>query len=275
MFKQRVIRRFPFLLSLRKAQRRVFFYAKMCLDGNHYAKTKSPELLPVCVYEASTCLINPHTGFDMKYQMNKVFNLRLAAKPINRIIIRPQETCSFWKLVKKADKADFKQGLSVEYGKLVTVKGGGLCHLSNFLFWMFLHTPLTIVERHAHRIKDFPSPDKDSPDAVDATVSEGWLDLKVKNQTDQTFQVELKFEGERLHGRILADKPMPYRYEVINRDKTYFKKGNKLFEQISLYRQCLDIQSGLVHSEERLHTDVFEIGYPLSEETEFKETKVS
>lgn len=270
-----MIQQFPFLLLLRKAQRRLFFYAKMRLDGNRYAKTKPVEPLRICVYEASTCLINPNTGFDMKYQENKVFNLRLAAKPINGIMLQPQETFSFWQLVRKANKADFRKGLSVEYGKLVTVKGGGLCHLSNFLFWMFLHTPLTIVERHPHRIKDFPSPDEDDPDGVDATVSEGWLDLKVKNQTDLTYQIELNFDGKYLHGRILADKALPYRCEVVNKDKMYFKENGKLFERVSVYRQNLDSKSGLVRSEARLHTDVFEIGYSLSDEAEFQETKVS
>ena len=275
MFKQRVMQLFPFLLMLRKVQRRLFFYAKMCFDGNCYAQTKPVESLPICVYEASTSLINPNTGFDMKYQENKVFNLRLAAKPINGIILQPQETFSLWQLVRKVNKSAFKEGLSVEYGKLVTVKGGGLCHLSNFLFWMFLHTPMTIVERHPHRLKDFPSPDENDPDGVDATVSEGWLDLKVKNETDLTYQIELEFDGKYLCGRILANKALPNRYEVINKDKMYFKEGGKLFERVSVYRQSLDVQSGLVRSEERLHTDVFEIGYSLSDDAEFQEAKVS
>jgi vancomycin resistance protein VanW len=211
----------------------------------------------------------------MTYQENKVFNLRLAAEPINGITIRPHETFSFWQLVRKARKADFKHGLSVEYGKLVAVKGGGLCHLSNFLFCMFLHTPLTIIERHGHRVKDFPSPDENEPDGVDATVSEGWLDLKVRNQTNLTYQIELEFDGTFLNGRILASEALSCRYEVINRDKLYFNKGEKLFKQVSVCRQSLDVKSGIVRSEEQLHTDVFEIGYPLSDETELQETKVS
>ncbi len=275
MIKQCVIRLFPFLLSLRKAQRKFFFYAKMRWDGSRYAGTKSAEALSYCAYEAGTNLINLHTGFDLKYQENKVFNLRLAAQPIDGIMIRPFETFSFWQLVRKADRAHFKPGLSVEYGRLVPVKGGGLCHLSNFLFWMLLHTPLTVSERHPHRVKDFPSPDEDDLDGVDATVSEGWLDLKLENNTDMTFQIALKFDADDLYGRILTNRPMSYRFEVVNRDKTYFRKDEKLFEQVSVYRQRYDALSGLICSEERLYTDLFEIGYPLPEESDCQEAKVS
>jgi vancomycin resistance protein VanW len=247
----------------------------MFFDKNRYARTKLPSPLPVCVYDARTCLINQNTGFDMKYQENKVFNLRLAAEPINGIVIRPQESFSFWQLVKKVRRAAFKEGLSAEYGKLVTVKGGGLCHLSNFLFWMFLHTPLTIQERHPHHTKDFPSPDKSEPDGVDATVSEGWLDLKVRNQTALTLQISLNFDGPFMYGRILANGAVPYRYKIFNRDKMFFKEAGKVFEQVSVCRQSIDPQSGRIHSENQLYTDVFEIGYTLPDETELQEMKVS
>jgi vancomycin resistance protein VanW len=205
----------------------------------------------------------------MQYQENKIFNLRLAAKTMNGLLIRPQETFSFWQLVRSAKKhGRYRKGLSVEYGKLTTVKGGGLCHLSNFLFWIFLHSPLTIVERYSHRIKDFPSPDANEPDGVDATVSEGWLDLKVKNETERTFQIDLSFVDSVLYGQLLTDQALPYRYEIYNRDKLFFKQDKKIYEQVSVCRQRIDCKLGEVQPEQLLYTDVCEIGYPLPEETD-------
>ena len=269
MKRKRVTQLFPFLLPIRRAQRKFCFYLQMFFDANRYAKAKASKLFEFCAYKSETNLLNENTGFDMRYQENKIYNLQLAAKTINGLLIRPQETFSFWQLVKNAEQnGRFKHGLSVEYGKLTTVKGGGLCHLSNFLFGMFLHLPLKIVERHPHRIKDFPSPDADEPDGVDATISEGWLDLKVKNETDLTFQIELSFAGSVLCGRLLTNRVMTYRYEVVNRDKLFFKRDNKIFEQVSVCRQCIDDAAGEIHPEEFLYTDVFEIGYPLSEETD-------
>ena len=34
--------------------------------------------------------------------------------------------------------------------------GGGLCQLSNLIYWMTLHTPLTITERYRHSYDVFP-----------------------------------------------------------------------------------------------------------------------
>ena len=51
------------------------------------------------------------------------------------------------------------------------------------IFWLFLHAPLTILERHGHDRKDFPEPPSDALLGVDATIYEGWLDLKVRNDT--------------------------------------------------------------------------------------------
>ncbi len=268
MKRKRITQLLPFLLPIRRAQRKLCFYLKMHFDANRYAKTKASRLFECCAYKSETNLLNENTGFDMRYQENKIFNLQLAAKTIDGLLIRPQETFSFWQLVRSAERKErFKEGLCVEYGKLTTVKGGGLCHLSNFLFWMFLHSPLMVVERHPHRIKDFPSPDADEPDGVDATISEGWLDLKVKNETGFTFQIDLCFAGAVLYGRLLTDQAMPCRYEVVNRDKLFFKRDAKIYEQVSVCRQCID-DAGNMNREELLHTDVFEIGYSLPEETD-------
>lgn len=274
MKRRRITQLFPFLLPIRRTQRKLFFYTKMYFDRNHYAKAKAPEFLPFCIYETKSKLLNENTGFDMKYQENKLFNLRLAAEPVNGILIRPGEVFSFWQRVRYAEKNErYKDGLCVVDGELVTVPGGGLCHLSNLLFWLFLHTPLTIVERHPHQIKDFPSPDKDEPDGVDATVSEGWLDLKVKNNTNLTFQIKISLNGPYIYGSIFTDQAIGHRYEIINREKSYFKKEGKTFERISVCQQKIDIKSKQVISENLLYTDGCEVGYPLPKETAIAEEK--
>ena len=65
-------------------------------------------------------------------------NLKLAAAPIHRVLIRPGETFSFWMLVRGADrKQRYLDGLNLENGRIVGSYGGGLCQLSNLLFWLF------------------------------------------------------------------------------------------------------------------------------------------
>jgi len=268
MSKKHITQRFPFLLPLRIAQRKAFFYAGMRFDGHAYAKTIHNELLLHKLFSADNELYNANTGFDMVYQENKVFNLKLAAKTLNGLLIKPGETFSFWKAVRHADKyTAYKDGLTVINGKLVTAPGGGLCQMSNLLFWVFLHSPLTIVERHTHRIKDFPTMRSAEPEGVDATVSEGWLDLKIKNETGATFQIGLDFDNTSITGSLCTNKAMPFIYEIDGKDLSYFRKNDTVYQIISVYRREIGVDKGNVLSENLLYKNSCAIGYELPDGT--------
>lgn len=259
---------FPFLLPIRVMQRKICFYIKMWLDGRRYAKTIHERPLPYQLFKTSSALYNRNTGFDMIYQENKVFNLKLAAKTLNGLLIKPGETFSFWQAVRYADKhIPYKDGLTVTNGKLVASPGGGLCQMSNLLFWVFLHSPLTIVERHTHKVREFPTLRKDEPEGVDATVSEGWLDLKVENKTDMTFQLGIGFDEENIFGRLSTERDLAYMYQIEGKDLTYFRKDNKIFEKISIYRSRIAPDTHETLSESLLYENLCEIGYRLPDDT--------
>lgn len=263
MSRKRLTQVFPFLLPLRLWQRKKCYYLKMRLDQNRYASTRA-EPFPYELAADRSLLINEHTGADIRYQYNKVHNLRLASAAVNRVVIRPGETFSLWWLVRHADRKEkFMDGLCVRDGRLTAVYGGGLCQLSNTLFWLFLHTPLTIVERHMHKIKEFPNPSESDPCGVDATILEGWLDLRARNDTGQPLQIELAQDDTWYYGRILTPYPPGKRYDVVNRNLHYFQKDGKTWESVQVVRRALDIKSGAVLSEEALYTNVCEIGYAV------------
>ena len=263
MPRKSLTQRFPFLLPLRKWQRKKCFYLKMHFDKNKYAKERAAELLPHAVYDSSSLLLNESSGFDMKFQRNKVHNLKLAAKTLDGILILPGETFSFWQLVRWADRQEpYKDGLVSVNGKITGSYGGGLCQLSNLLFWLFLHTPLTILERHGHTVQSFPSTTKELPEGTDATVSEGWLDLKVRNDTDNTFQIILRFDEEYMYGKILSQNPVETTYTVINSSVTYSKQDGKNYQLASVSRIEEDRKSGR-KTEKELYVNRCEIAYEL------------
>ncbi|MPN43049.1 Vancomycin B-type resistance protein VanW [bioreactor metagenome] len=201
-----------------------------------------------------------------------MFNLKLAAATLDTVVIKPHETFSFWKLARYADRdIPFKDGLTVIDGKLITAPGGGLCQMSNLLFWMFLHTSLTIIERHGHNVKDFPEPPSDALIGVDATVSEGWLDLKVKNETETAFQISIVFDEERIIGRIFTDKDTGYAYEVTNGQPLYYRRSGKIFEEVDVIQTVISTPSGECVSSKRLYRNKCEIGYQLPDGTEIVE----
>lgn len=269
MSRKRLTQIFPFLLPLRLWQRKKCFYLKMRTDKNRYSESVGYSLLPCEIFRYSCGMINQKSGFDIKYQLNKVHNLKLAAGKINRILIKPGETFSFWLTVKDADKeVPYKDGLDLTDGKLRGAYGGGLCQLSGLLYWLFLHTPLEITERHRHSIEAFPSASDELPAGTDATVHEGWLDLKAYNGTDSTFQIAIDFEENKITGLILSDREREFEYDIFNREKNYIKKDGKIFLDCTVDRVKTNIRSGEARTS-FLYRNICEIRYPLPEDTRF------
>lgn len=263
MSRKRLTQRFPGLIPLRQAQRKACFYLKMRLDGRRYAESFSAPL-PQLVFAETMPLYNQKTGFPMIYQENKVFNLRLAAGKLSGLVIRPGETFSFFRAVRGADReVPYRDGLILVDGKLTTAPGGGLCQLTDLLFWLFLHSPLTIVERSGHRKKDFPDLG-DQPAGVDATVSEGWLDLKVRNDTRETYQLALSFGPETVTGFLRADRETGVEYRVENRGLQYLRRGGAVMEEVDVLRREVCRATGELLGEQLLYHNSCRIGYPLA-----------
>ncbi len=142
--------------------------------------------------------------------------------------------------------------------------------LSDMLFWMFLHTPLTIAERHGHAVKSFPGADEDLPCGTDATVSEGWLDLKVRNDTDNMFQIEISLDDKKMYGRILSQNAVDVAYSVYNSSVSYRKQGKKIYQSASVCRTETDRKNGKQTVRE-LYVNQCEITYKLPDGIKIEE----
>ncbi len=266
MAKKRFTQRFSWLAPLRKRQRVFFFYMGMRWDGANYSGVLQEKSLPYRGFASKCPMYNTDTGFPMVYQENKVHNLKLAAAKLDGLLIRPGETFSFWKAVRFADRGTpYKEGLAVVDGKLTTVQGGGLCQITNLLFWVFLHTPLTVVERHGHQAKDFPEPSSDALAGVDAAVVEGWKDLKVKNETDTVYQIRLSFDERHIIGEIYTDKKPEFVWQVENGKILYRREQDAVWEEAEVLQRRLSCQNGEATAYRMLYKNRCRIGYALPE----------
>ena len=217
-------------------------------------------------------MINEDSGYDIIYQKNKVDNLKITSKTMNKILIYPNETFSFRYLSKNSKKyGKYKEGLVLIDGHIVPRIGGGICHLSNLLYYTFLHTPLTIVERHGHKIKSFPNPDKNSLDGVDATISSGWLDLKVKNDTNNIYQIVIDFDDDYMYAKILSNNILNEKFSIINDNFKYIKKNNKIYESVEVIKIIKDKKSNKEIKRQKLYDEVIEVGYELPKDVKIEE----
>ena len=196
---------FPCLLPLRKKQKIFCYYIGMRLDHNRYSETRSDTMLANPLFYADWPLYNYETGYELIYQENKAYNCSLAARVLDKVIIAPGETFSFWNAVRDANReVPYKNGYTLSDGKLQLLPGGGLCQMSSFLYWLFMHTPLTVTEQHTHGI-DLHRNTPGIPQGIDAAVAEGRLDLRVKNNTAYTFQIQISVDKYHMRGKVLSD----------------------------------------------------------------------
>jgi vancomycin resistance protein VanW len=151
----------------------------------------------------------------MWLQENKVTNLKLACEKLNGIILKPGETFSFWRLVGKPIKAKgFLKGMVLTNGSFTAGIGGGLCQISNLIYWMTLHTPLTVTERWRHTHDVFPDANRTQPFGSGATVVYNYVDLQVKNNTPYEYQLRVWIGKNDLEGEWRSEKTCPFKYEI-------------------------------------------------------------
>ncbi len=270
MTRKRITQAFPFLLPLRVRQKTACFYLKMRFDGNTYAVKQTSARLPFPIFSAQTALINRRSGFPLEYQYNKVENLKIAVEAIDGLVIQPGETFSFWQLVRRAArKQEYKDALTLSDQTLTAVRGGGLCQLSGLLFWLFLHTPLSVIERHPHSVEALPSPPGEIPHGVDAAIYEGWLDLKVTNRTSASFQLAFRFDDAFLYAHVYSSAAPNFRYEVYDDNLAYEITPGARYRQNDIRRKKIDILTGQTLEDQLLYRSRCRLDYPpVSDEGE-------
>ena len=171
------------------------------------------------VYKHQSLILRPLKNVDMYLQENKRTNLALANKKLNQTLIKPGQTFSFWHLVGRPTAAKgYLEGLVLKQGEIATGTGGGLCQLGNLLFWIFAHSPLTITERHRHGFDVFPDVNRKVPFGAGATLSYNYIDLQVKNETQNTFQLKLWLDETHLHGALYSKKALTSTFKIEERN---------------------------------------------------------
>lgn len=170
---------------------------------------------PCTVFSHATPLFRNLSDIDCRLQKNKVVNLKIAVAKTDGYALEPGRVFSYWKEIgAPIALRGFRKGVVLVNGVPSERVGGGLCQLSNLLFWMTVHTPLSVVERFRHSYDVFPDQNRTQPFGSGATCVYNYRDLQIRNETNDTYVLRLSVSGEHLHGSWMTDAPVRESYEV-------------------------------------------------------------
>ena len=202
-------------------------------------------------------------GVDSRLFANKRVNLEIAVREIEGVVIRPGQTFSLWYLVKAPTaRRGFQEGLGIQRGRPVATVGGGLCQLSNAIFWLALHSDLQVTERHHHSLDLFPDDHRHIPFGTGATIVYNFKDLRLYNPTDREFQLRFRVEDNRFISELFCSEVPEVRYTVREADHAFLKQPDGLYRRNTILRECRGDQS---NSTEVLFRNFAKCLYTLTE----------
>lgn len=117
-------------------------------------------------------------------------NVHLATERINGKVLQPGELMSFSDTILSRTTANgYVSAPAIKRYEI----GGGICQVSSTLYAAMRRAGMPAVERHPHS-KPIPY----LPTGFDATISEGYLDLKIQNVYDCPLKIHAKAENGAL-----------------------------------------------------------------------------
>ncbi len=253
--------RFPFLLDPAVFTKRMIRIIK---NKTSLSRLYKGEFFTNVVARHSSLLYRKLGDSDFELQKNKVTNLKIAISMLDGLIIPPGKTFSFWYTVGNVSKKKgYVDGMLISNGKVSKGIGGGLCQLSNFLMWIFLHADIKIVERHHHSVDTFPDSGRTIPFGGGATIFSNYLDLKIKNISKHPLQLKLWLTDICLKGQLLSDSPSENKYHVIEKNHYFVCRKNKFFRYNEIYRETY--KKGLKSAKEKIFTNFAPVAYHVDE----------
>jgi len=139
------------------------------------------------------------TSFNPQ-KVDRSYNIKLACDRINNIILLPGDTFSMDKaLGPRTISNGYRNAPVIVKGKILEGVGGGVCQVTTTLYVAVLKSKLEVVERKPHSMPlSYVEPGQD------ATISEGYIDFKFKNNKDYPILISAQVSGGNIIIRIVG-----------------------------------------------------------------------
>jgi len=168
---------------------------------------------------------------------NRNGNLRKACGMLDGLVLQPGQELSYNEaLGPRTKELGWLPAPAYSGTKLVDSPGGGICQVSSTLYLASVYSELTIVERRNHGY-----PVSYIPLGMDATVSWGFADLKIRNDSPMPVKIQAEESDGYVHISILGTETRDYDVEM-----SYTVGGR----YVRTYMSKIDKETGEVISKE-------------------------
>lgn len=161
-------------------------------------------------------------GFETTFNINneaRVHNIKNACNRINQSLLLPQQEFSMDKaLGDRTEKNGYKQARVIINNEYVDGLGGGICQVTSTVYNTVLLSGLEVLERRNHTL-----PASYIDVGRDATISQGYIDLRFKNTSDYSVLIEAKTKEDKLSVVFWGIEPV---------EKTSFMIRTKIIQVI-------------------------------------------
>jgi len=253
----------PFTYRLSVEKEILKRHVRDLLQKTQFAQERSDTVLPVLVYRHNSLIRRRLGNVNMQLQENKATNLALAVKHIDGLLIRPGETFSVWNRIGRTTKQrGYKEGLTIAKGQPSQGIGGGMCQLSNLIHWLVLHSELTITEHHHHDGLDlFPDFGRQIPFGTGTSISYNYIDYRVKNNTDNTYQLRLWVDDEYLCGELHAAEQLPHTFHIHAENEFFSRENGIVYRNGQVFRDVIDRTTGQCVDSQLIRTNHARVMY--------------
>lgn len=222
---------YEFDLAEAKQQFQNLAYGESALISLHYT---DPEIADEDAYFQD---ILGHCETPHGDNENRNGNLRKACGMLDGLVLQPGQELSYNEaLGPRTKELGWLPAPAYSGTKLVDSPGGGICQVSSTLYLASVYSELTIVERRNHGY-----PVSYIPLGMDATVSWGFADLKIRNDSPMPVKIQAEESDGYVRISILGTETRDYNVEM-----SYTVGGR----YVRTYMSKIDKETGEVISKE-------------------------
>lgn len=162
----------------------------------------TPDIPTQMLDQISTRLAGFQTTFNTANE-GRVHNIKTACSKIDQKVLLPGEVFSMDKMLgDRTEKNGYRQAKVIVNNELVDGLGGGICQVTSTVYNAVLLSGLQVVERRNHTL-----PLSYIGVGRDATISQGYIDFKFKNNNSYTIVIEARITGNQVSVAIWGRKP--------------------------------------------------------------------